>query len=470
LLTFFSLVYIARRLGVELFGQINFAFAIFTYSTLLTHMGLMTFGTREVARHPNRIREQVSEILSLRMALTLASFVLLCAFTYLIPLDSHLRILIVLFGISLFPTAALMDWAFKGVERMNVVGIIEILRAVPYLVLVLIWVKTPAQTVRVPIFFFLSAVLAAFLGLALFARDYGSLRPQFDLAFWKSAMRESLPLGLAFMLLQVYYLTDTVALGFLRGDALVGWYSAAYKTVAFILVLGGLFFETTFPVVSRYYKQASDRLPWLLNSSLRFTSLLAIPMAVGGTILARPFLSSLYGGEYGVAAVSLRFLIWSVAIELIGMTWGYALMACGRAHGYLKAVGIGAVISVGLNVALIPRWGLMGAGLARLISSASIAAYFWFQFRRVLRLHFLRYLLKPVVASALMAAVMIFMGHSWILQMMVGLLVYLGAILLIAPSERAQVLTIATAIFKPSMSQNLQGSDLSPQSFQSPED
>jgi hypothetical protein len=78
--------------------------------------------------------------------------------------------------------------------------------------------------------------------------------------------------------------------------------------------------------------------------------------------------------------------------------------------------------------------------------------------------------LKPVVASALMAAVMIFMGHSWILQMMVGLLVYLGAILLIAPSERAQVLTIATAIFKPSMSQNLQGSDLSPQSFQSPED
>src|SRR5579863_204011 len=256
LLTFFSLVYIARRLGVELFGQINFAFAIFTYSTLLTHMGLMTFGTREVARHPNQIRQQVSEILSLRMALTLAAFILLCVFAYLIPLDSHLRILTVLFGISLFPTAALMDWAFKGVERMNVVGIIEILRAVPYLVLVLIWVKTPAQAVRIPIFFFLSAALAAFLGLALFARDYGSISPQVDLAFWKSAMRASLPLGLAFMLLQVYYLTDTVALGFLRGDVLVGWYSAAYKTVAFILVLGGLFFETTFPVVARYYKQA----------------------------------------------------------------------------------------------------------------------------------------------------------------------------------------------------------------------
>ena len=398
----------------------------------------------------------------------MASFILLCGFSYLIPLDAHLRVLIVLFGLSLFPTAALMDWSFKGVERMNVVGIIEILRAVPYLVLVLIWVKTPSQATRIPIFFFLSAVLAALLGLALFSRDYGAPRPQVDLAFWKSAMRESLPLGFAFMLLQVYYLTDTVALGFLRGDVLVGWYSAAYKTVAFILVLGGLFFETTFPVISRYYKQASDKLPWLLSSSIRLTALLAIPMAVGGTILARPFLISLYGTEYGVAAVSFRFLIWAVAIELVGMTWGYALMACDRAHGYLKAVGLGAVISVTLNVALIPRLGLMGAGLARLTSSVAIAIYFWFQFRQVLRLHLFRYLLKPVLASALMAAVMIAMGHSWVLQMIVGLLAYSGAILLIAPAERAHVLLIARSLVASQVSPNSQMVDSNSETSEMP--
>ena len=172
-----------------------------------------------------------------------------------------------------------MDWPFKGVERMNVVGIIEIVRAVPYLALVVFWVKTPAHVLRVPVFFLLSTVLAAVLGLALFFRDYGSLQPQVEFDFWKRAMRESLPLGFGFLLLQVYYLTDTVVLGFLRGDTFVGWYSAAYRIVSFILVAGGLFFESTFPVISRYYQDARERLPRLLNSSLQVTALLVIPMA-----------------------------------------------------------------------------------------------------------------------------------------------------------------------------------------------
>lgn len=449
LLTFLSLVYIARRVGVVFFGQVNFAYAIFMYSTLLTHLGLMTFGTREVARKPNQIQHQVRQILGLRIALTLASFLLLLLFTYLVHLEMQLKILIILFGLSLFPTAALMDWPFKGVERMNVVGVIEILRAVPYLGLVLIWVKTPSQVLRIPIFFLLSAVLAAVLGLALFRRDYGSFVPQVKLGFWKRAMQEALPLGFGFMLLQVYYLTDTVVLGFLRGDAYVGWYSAAYRMISFILVLGGLFFETTFPVISRYYGKAREKVGQLLNSSIRVTMLLVIPIAVGGTVLARPMLTSLYGPEYGAAAIAFQLLIWGVAIELVGYNWGYALMACDRAKEYMKAVGLGAAMSVILNLALIPRLGLAGAGVARLTSSTIISLYFWFQFRRVARTRWLRHLYKPAFASVLMAAVMILVGHSWVLRMGVGTVVYGGTILLIGPSERAQALKIANAIFTP---------------------
>ena len=450
LLTFLSLVYVARQLGVQSFGQVNFAYAIFMYSTLLTHLGLMTFGTREVARHPGQIQHQVAHILSLRMALTLASFLLLLAFTYLVSLGAQLKFLIVLFGLSLFPTAALMDWAFKGVERMNVVGLIEIVRAVPYLVLVLVWVKEPSHVLRIPIFFFLSTLLAAVLGLALFRRDYGFPRPQVELAFWKRAMQESLPLGFGFLLLQVYYLTDTVLLGFLRGAVSVGLYSAAYKVAAFVLVMGGLFFETTFPVISRYYKQASERLPWLLNSSLRVTTLLAIPMAAGGTVLAGPILMSLYGREYRAATIAFQLLIWAVAIELIGWNWGFALMACDRAREYMKAVGLGAVISVAFNLALIPKLGLMGAGLARLTSSAIISLHFWYQFGRVSRLNWSQHLFKPALASALMVVVMVFIGHSWILRMVLGIMAYGGTILLIGPSERTDVLRLANAIWAPS--------------------
>ncbi|MGA7575301.1 MAG: flippase [Terriglobales bacterium] len=474
LLTFGSLIYIARHLGVAAFGQINFALAIFTYWTLLTHLGLMTFGTREVARRPGEIQGKVAGILSLRLALTLVSFVLLVLLIRFTTLDGQLKILILLFGLSLFPTAALLDWAFKGMERMNVVGLIELVRSVPYLVLVLFWVKQPSQVLRIPVFFFFSTVLAAGLGWDVFRRDYGWPVPRVRLVFWKRAMRESLPLGFAFMLLQVYYLTDIVVLGFLRGAVSVGYYSAAYKSVAFVLMLGGLFFETTFPVIARHYQQDRGKLPGLIRSSLRLTLFLAIPMAAGGTVLAGPILTSLYGAEYRSATLAFQLLIWAVAIEIIGLNWGYALMACDQSRAYMKAVGVGAVLSVGLNLALIPKLGLMGAGLARLASSALISLGLWFQFRRISPLRWAQYLFKPALASAIMVAVMVFMGPAGMLGMthgmtlgrtpgtiwgttwgtilgtICGTLIYGVTMLLIGPSERAHALRLAHAMWAPS--------------------
>jgi O-antigen/teichoic acid export membrane protein len=450
LLLFFSLVYIARHVGVQSFGQFNFAYALFMYATLLTHLGLMTFGTREVAREPGQIRHRVSHILSLRMVLTLASFLLLAVLTYLVHLESQLKLLILLFGLSLFPTAALMDWPFKGVERMNLAGLIEVLRTVPYVALVVFFVKTPAQVLRIPIFFLLSTTIAAVWGLAVVWRDYGSFRPRVDLIFWKRAMRESLPLGVGFMLLQIYYLTDTVVMGFLRGDSYVGWYSAAYKSVSFLLVLGGLFFETTFPIISRYYKDDREKLPAFISNSVRVTAFLVIPMAVGGMILAEPFLVNLYGAEYRQSAIAFQLLVWAVAIELVGMNWGYALMACDRAKEYLKAVGLGAVVSIALNLALIPRLGLAGAGFARLVSSILITLCFGLQFRRVSRVRWLQHLFKPAIASAAMAAAMIAIGHSWVLRMAVGIQIYAAVVALICPTERAQCSKIVSAFLSQS--------------------
>jgi O-antigen/teichoic acid export membrane protein len=457
LLTFLTLVYLARRIGVEFFGQVNFAYAIFMYSTLLTHLGLMTFGTRAVARSPMEIRLHVSNILPLRMALTSGSFLLLLSFVYLVRLEPQAKQLIILFALSLFPTALLMDWPFKGVERMNVVGLIEIVRAVPYLALVLLFVNAPSQVLRVPVFFLVSTGLAAVLGLGLFWRDYGIFRLHVRVDSWIDALRQSLPLGLGFMMLQAFYLTDMVVLGFLATDASVGLYSAAYRIVSFVLVLGGLFFESTFPAVARYYHHDSKRVPQFINSSLRATALLVVPMAVGGTLLARPMLASLYGAHYDAAGIAFQLLVWAVAIELIGMNWVYALMACDHAKDYMRAVGLGALVSVALNLALIPLLGLIGAGVTRLVCSIIISTYFCIRFRSIAHVKYLRYLTKPALASALMAGAMLITGNSWILRIAVGCAVYGGAIFIVGSSERKVALEVVNALLNRTSSNTVDG-------------
>jgi hypothetical protein len=58
-----------------------------------------------------------------------------------------------------------------------------------------------------------------------------------------------------------------------------------------------------------------------------------------------------------------------------------------------------------------------------------------------------------------MALLMAFTGHSWILRMALGIVVYSGTILLIGPSERTHVLRLANAIWSPSDAKGLQIAD-----------
>jgi O-antigen/teichoic acid export membrane protein len=437
LLLFVAMVYFARVLGAEHFGRISLAQTLMLAFTLLTHLGLMTLGTREVARHPQRIGEHVGNILGLRGVLATGSFLLMLGVAAVAPVSSSGKLLIALFGLSLFPTALLLDWSFKGVQRMGVVGWIEMLRAAPFLALVLLWVRDPGDVLLVPVFFLASTSVAAAIGLGIFVRDYGWPRIRLNLAAWRESLRLALPLGIAFILLQAFYLVDTILLGFLRGEVYVGWYSAAYKIAAFLLGMGGWYFETTFPVVAGRFHHAPATLPQLLDASTRLTTALTVPLAVGGVLLAEPAIVSFYGPEYAVAALPLQLLVVAVAVELTGMNFGYGLMACDRSKKYLSTVLVAGVLSVGLNLALIPMFGLAGAGSVRLFCSILMTTFFYVQFRRTVPCHGARHLLKPLAASAVMAAaVLLLLDQHWGIRALMGASVYGVILLLISTPDR----------------------------------
>ena len=437
MLTFLALVYLARTLGVEGFGRISFAQAIIVYFALLTHLGLMTLGTREIARDHGQIRVQVGLILSLRIALTIFSFLLLVIFALLVRQATEVTVLIVLFGLTLFPASLILDWAFKGVERMEFVGLIEGIRSVFFIVPILLLVKRPSDIFRVPILLLVSTMLAALCLAFVFSKWHGRISLGINWRWWKSTLLQALPLGLAFMMVQVYYFTDTVMLGFMKGEAAVGWYSAGYKIILFIQGLGGLFFESTFPVVSRFYQQAPEKLQGMIEDSVRLSAMLVIPLAVGGTVLAKPLVETLYGPQYQNSVEPFRILLWSITVGIIGMNFGYSLMACNRDRQYMAAVLIGATANVILNLALIPRLSLIGAATAKLCTEILIFGFVFYGFMKVVRIRTARYLLRPLVASALMAAALLAFPGNLAEQIVLGMAVYFCVFFLISGDERA---------------------------------
>ena len=435
---FLSIVYLARTLSVSKFGDVNFAQALFTYFTLTTHLGLMTFGTRAIAREPNRFQEHASKILPIRLLLAAMSFVLLVILSLLLPISSDLRLLTVLFGLSLFSGAAILDWAFKGIERMGVVGIMEIFRIVPFVVLVVLGVKGPEHINRIPIFWLAGSAMAAVFGLVMLVRRCGGLRLTLDLGYARNALRQALPLGMAFIFVQVYYLIDTVLLGFLRTSLEVGLYSAAYRMVTFPQGLGGWYFEALFPSLARAHGQEPGQLPRHIMNSTRLTSLVVLPLAVVGTFTAAPAIRMFYGAQYAATTILLQILIWAISVELIGMNFGYALMACGREKDYLMGVILAAASSVALNLILIPRLGGEGAALARAASEFLLAGVLFVRIRRVAAVELGRVLTLPLLGAASMF-LCYWISGQWMVGTVLALAAYLAAVLFASEQTRLEL-------------------------------
>ena len=103
--------------------------------------------------------------------------------------------------------------------------------------------------------------------------------------------------------------------------------------------------------------------------------------------LAAPWIVRLaYGADFAAAAPIVAVHIWSGVFVFLGVARGQWLVNEGLQRFYLAATVAGAIVNVLLNLALIPRWGGLGAAYATVVSyalAAWLASYFHREVRAV---------------------------------------------------------------------------------------
>jgi len=239
-------------------------------------------------------------------------------------------------------------------------------------------------------------------------------------------------MGAAFIMIQVYYNFDILMLGFMKGEEVVGWYNAAYKLIFLVLAFIPIFINVIFPLMSKYYQESREKLETLISSSTRLLTTIALPLGIGGTLLARPIIGFLYGENFGPGIIGFQILIWSVVIIYMRCTYEQSFLACDQERRYLFGVILGAITNIGLNIALIPYFSLKGAAIATVISEFVFSGYMFSYFRIVSRRQMVKYPLKPFIAAALMGFVVYYAAKfNLFFSISMGIVSYLVFILLL---------------------------------------
>ena len=371
-LNFLAIAYLARVLGSDGFGMINFAQAILAYLMVSCTLGLDVFGTREIAAN-HKIKKElfIGNLLALRVGLALMSLLGLGIFILAINKPALEKEVMFAYGLYILPFVFYLGWVFCGIERMEYIGIAAVLSRLAFLATVVVLIKDPGNVIFVPYLWFTAAVVES-LFLIFSYPKFGSIKFNVHLPEWKLFIKDSAWIGISVILLQIYSNFNMVMLGFMKTNQDVGLYSAAHKLILFMVAIGSFYNNSIFPVISRYAKESKLKLKKFIHKNITFIGIGGVALWILLFMFARQIIVLAYGDGYQGSVLAFQILSLTIVIGIIRLICISVLIASNRIRESLWGVGIGCGINVTLSFLLIPRYGIVGAAIATVIGEIII--------------------------------------------------------------------------------------------------
>jgi O-antigen/teichoic acid export membrane protein len=164
---------------------------------------------------------------------------------------------------------------------------------------------------------------------------------------------------------QVHNWTDVLIIGLILTQADVGSYEVAWRVAAITLLFPNALGVSLLPQASALSARGDrERVGRLISNALFPSVALVIPAVFGTLVFAESILGLLFGPEYAAAALVLIVLVAGKVPEAVQVVVGRVLLGIDRPDLVARATVVAAVLNVGLNVVLIPRYGLVGAAVA----------------------------------------------------------------------------------------------------------
>lgn len=416
----FTGVYTRRVLGVVAIGQLSWCSSVLSYFSLLINPGVETIAKRDVARDPGLSSRNVSLLVALQLVLALAAFVLVGLFALLGLRGPQISLILALQAVNLLLIPLNLNWLLQAHERMAPAALTEIVSQLLLLPAVVLFIHSPAHVVRY--------VLLAYplrIGAILFLAWYASRHQLFRwgeirlaLAGAMPLLRAAIPIGLSQGAVQLYYNFDAILLGFTWGDAVVGLYSTAYNLMLAPLTLTATLTIAYFPALARAHGNA-QQMKQTSTEFLRLLIWMGFPISVMGWAAGRHVVHLMYGERFAASGPLFEWLSLDIALVFFNTGVGGPLYAWGHQKECFYTTAVAAVLNVGLNCALIPRYGVWPAVVTTILAELAVMIYLLYWRRRICPIPLLRIAWKPLLACVMVGVstkvlVGVFPNYWWI--------------------------------------------------------
>ncbi len=452
-------ILLARLLGAEQYGLYNLALTAITVGSGLTLLGLRDTTVRYVSLFASR-KDEVGlwGVIQVTLGLTFILSVMAGIGLYLLAdpiaqqifkepqLGPLLRLSSLI--IPLFTLIEILAAATRGFKNMKYTTISQdIVQPLLRLVLVII-ISFIGLTAARMIEIYSFTLLITFLLLLYFLNKQFPLKRPLHQARYetKELLKFSTPIYFSDLIGSFGGNIKTILLGVFSTVADVGIFAIASQVNKIGKVFHLAIVTTSMPVVSALYDQGKqDELGRFYQTMTKWTFTLNFPFFLVILLFPEKILN-IFGTSFISGAPALIILAWANLINMGTGICGVLLDMSGNTTLKLINSIVTVTLNIGLNILLIPTWGLIGAAIAALAANVIVNLLRLGEVFFLLRLQpYSLNFLKPIFAGGIAMAIVLFIIESFttsandlvviIVNVSVLLITYTGLLLLFGLSQ-----------------------------------
>ena len=444
LFPFLMSLYVARILQSDSIGTVSYALNIVTYFSIFAFVGIPTYGMREVAKckdDKDALNKLFSELLIINTITTTISLGLYIGLIFLVPNFNGEHLVLYLFCAILIALNYFnVTWLYEGFEKFGLNAIINILTKLISFVLLILFVKSDEHQL---IYAILSVVgLSGYYLVSFFFFPRYARFTVKGLSFAKH-IKPILFLVVVNLAIEIYSLLDITMIGAIMTNSKspVTYYKYASQIQKTLLMVVNALTMVIVPRLSKFYKeQKFDEYNALIYRTLTMIFIIAIPMVIGIMFTSDQLVVWIYGDEYIACSNILKILSANIIISPIGYLLGSRVCLTSGKEKYMPiAVGVGALVNIGLNALFIWLIGAEGAAIASICSEMCVLGVYLIFSHKYFKLtwrwkNILKILTSLVVMTSYLLVIYFFVPHPILkvaLEIGGAIILYFGVLLLL---------------------------------------
>lgn len=364
-----TLSLIARYLGPENYGILNYAISFVALFAIFSTLGLETVSIKSIVQKEDAEGTIIYSSLIIKLIGSILLILLTLISIWIVGIENKIQIylIIIMAFVYVFRAFEALEYWVQAYQNSKLSSSVRVIVSFICAILKILAVVFDLGIIYLGLIYIVEVLLIS-IGLFYVYVKYREDKSEwnFSLNYVKLALSQSWYLIISGILVMLYTKLDKVMLGNMVSKEQLGFFMAALAVSNLWLFIPTALINSFKPIIMKLKKVDEEKYLKKLQQMYSILILINICCSIIVFLFSDLIICILYGEEYKYAGKLLTISIWAGCFSVLGTARGIWMICEGIQKYSILYLGIGSIFSICMNLVLIPKFGAMGAALTTL--------------------------------------------------------------------------------------------------------